>query len=262
MATCTYSVPDKNVSGDNLYGPRICSQPRSSTGPWAAHGFQQDYWDEGFGYEAACDTNKALARTFNAIWLLNYSAEDYWNEDWGNNILHWGRRYVRDQIDDLRARCGDGSAIATAFGAPSWTTASSCTSGSSTPTGVVLRAGTLIHEARHMGGKSHNAKFPAGSVYGAGKDGADSNWGYGGAWMYNALYLWWFYADGRRTTWAIAANGPAARQRDHRQRLRHASRLHHQLAGERPVRTGAPAASVSRSHGSGRRPGSFGSSRQ
>jgi hypothetical protein len=28
--------------------------------------------------------------------------------------------------------------------------------------------------------------------------------------MYGALYLWWFYADGRRTTWALRQ---AARQR-------------------------------------------------
>lgn len=56
-----------------------------------------------------------------------------------------------------------------------------------------------------MGGRSHNANFPAGSVFGEGS-GADSNWDYEGAWMYEALYLWWFYADGRRTP-------PALRQR-------------------------------------------------
>ena len=65
------------------------------------------------------------------------------------------------------------------------------------------RAGTLIHEARHVGGKPHDAQFPANSVYGAGGDGADSSWGYEGAWMYNVLYLWWFYAAGQRTTVAM-----------------------------------------------------------
>ena len=72
------------------------------------------------------------------------------------------------------------------------------------------RAETLLHEARHRGGKSHDATFPAGSVFGEGKSGADSTWGYEGAWMYGALYLWWFYADGRRTTTALRQ---AARQR-------------------------------------------------
>ena len=72
------------------------------------------------------------------------------------------------------------------------------------------RAETLLHEARHQGGKGHNAKFPSGSVFGAGKDGADSSWSYNGAWMYGALYLWWFYAAGARTTTAMKQR---ARQR-------------------------------------------------
>jgi phosphatidylserine/phosphatidylglycerophosphate/cardiolipin synthase-like enzyme len=40
--------------------------------------------------------------------------------------------------------------------------------------------------------------------------GADSSWGYQGAWMYGALYLWWFYAAGARTTPALKQ---AAKQR-------------------------------------------------
>jgi hypothetical protein len=67
----------------------------------------------------------------------------------------------------------------------------------------VVRASTLVHESRHLGGKGHNANFPKGSIYGEGKSGADSSWGYEGAWMFEVLYLWWFYADGRRTTQAL-----------------------------------------------------------
>ena len=37
------------------------------------------------------------------------------------------------------------------------------------------------------------------------RGGADS--GYNGAWMYGALYLWWFYADGRRAPWALRQQG-------------------------------------------------------
>ena len=115
MATCSIpSIPNKDTTGDNLYGPRICWQPFIDWA-WYAHGFQGDYWDDGFGYEDVCNTDLPLARTLNAMWLLNYSAEDYWNEEWGNNMLHWGRRYVREQIDDLRSKCGDGTAIATTF---------------------------------------------------------------------------------------------------------------------------------------------------
>ena len=202
MATCTYTVPNKNTSGDNLYGARICWQPFIDWA-WKAHGFRKKYWDDGFGYEDACNTNKALARTFSAIWLLNYSAADYWNEQWSNDILHWGRRYVRQKIDDLRSKCGDGSAYAKSF------------SGLFVDDRVELylvffyslnvpgRAATLLHEARHQGGKSHNAKFPSWSAYGPGKSGADSTWSYNGAWKYDALYLWWFYAAGARTTSAL-----------------------------------------------------------
>jgi hypothetical protein len=60
---------------------------------------------------------------------------------------------------------------------------------------VVERAGTIVHEARHAGGKGHNggSSCPRGSS-------CDTNWGYKGANMYQVLYLWWFYVDGTRTT--------------------------------------------------------------
>jgi hypothetical protein len=211
MATCTIpTIPNKDISGDNLYGPRICHQPFIDWA-WKAHGFKKKYWDDGFGYHAVCNNNLPLCRTLSGIWLLNYSAEDYWNEQWSNNILHWGPRYVRNQINDLRAKCGDGTAVATAFsGFLGIGRRVELYLGFFYSQNVPLRAGTLIHEAGHMGGKSHNAKFPSGSVFGGGKSGADSSWGYKGAWMYDALYLWWFYADGRRTTSALRQS---ARQR-------------------------------------------------
>lgn len=204
MATCSIpTIPNKDVSGDNLYGPRICNQAFIDWA-WSAHGFSKKYWDDGFGYDAPCNNSLPLSRTLSGIWLLNYSADDYWNEQWSNNILHWGRRYVRNQIDDLRAKCGDGSAIATAFsGFLGIGRRVELYLGFFYSSNVPARAETLVHEARHMGGKSHNARFPSWSAYGSGRSGADSSWGYNGAWMYGALYLWWFYADGRRTTSAL-----------------------------------------------------------
>jgi hypothetical protein len=206
MASCTYSVPDKSASGDNLYGSVICNQAYISYF-WNAYGFQgnKNYWDDGFGWEEPCNTSMPLARAFNGCYLLTYSAQDYQNESWNSPILNWGRRYVRNNIDDLRSKCGDGSKIAS-------------TSGDTVEVylgffyvkDVPGRAETLIHESRHAGGKPHDANFPAGSVFGAGKGGADSTWSYEGAWMYGALYLWWFYAAGARTTSAMKAR---ARQR-------------------------------------------------
>ncbi|MGA8054175.1 MAG: hypothetical protein WCA12_10020 [Burkholderiales bacterium] len=163
-----------------------------------------------FGWEDACNTSKPLARAFNACYLLTYSAQDYQNESWNSPILNWGRRYVRNNIDDLRSKCGDGSAIARSFSGAFVDDRVELYLGFFYSKDVPGRAETLLHEARHMGGKSHNANFPAGSVFGAGKSGADSSWSYEGAWMYGALYLWWFYAAGARTTSALRER---ARQR-------------------------------------------------
>jgi len=279
MADCTYSVPDLEASGDALYGGRICNQPFIDWA-WSVHGFNGTYWQGGWGFDDACNIRKPLARCMNAMWLLNYSAEDYDNESWNTDALHWGGRYVREQFkhyDDLRANCGDGSATAVTTGcqqtrqwndwrctngynetkrecrswfflfawichlyaevkrfvctAYGWVATTLCSAWYGTVGGgqnvtltlwffypldgrgnpdVVARAGTLIHEARHIGNKPHDAQFPVGSVYGQGKDGADSSWGYEGAWMYNALYLWWFSAAGKRTTIAMRQ---AAKQR-------------------------------------------------
>ena len=279
MADCTYSVPDLEASGDALYGGRICNQPFIDWA-WQSHGFNGTYWQDGWGFDDVCNVRKPLARCMNAIWLLNYSADDYNNEAWNTDALHWGGRYVREQFkyyNDLRAACGDGSATAVTTGcqqarqwnawrctqgyqetkrecrswfflfawichlwaevkrfvctAWGWVAEAACTlwygtvgggqnvtltlwffyplDGSGNPD-VVSRAGTLIHEARHIGNKPHNAQFPAGSVFGAGKDGADSSWDYEGAWMFDALYLWWFYAAGTRTSVAMRQ---AAKQR-------------------------------------------------
>ncbi|ABM05007.1 hypothetical protein Ping_3320 [Psychromonas ingrahamii 37] len=210
MASCTYSVPNMNTSGDNLYGPHICYQPFIDYA-WNVYGFSgnKNYWDDGFGWHDPCNSTKPLARAFNACWLLTYSANDYTNDSWSSPILNWGRRYVRNNIDDLRAKCGDGSAIAASFSGFFVNDRVELYLGFFYSKDVPGRAETLLHESRHQGGKSHNANFPSGSVFGSGS-GADSSWGYNGAWMYGALYLWWFFAAGARTTSAMRQR---ARQR-------------------------------------------------
>lgn len=210
MANCQYSVPNKDASGDNFYGQYICNQVYIDYF-WKTYGFNgnKNYWDDGFGWEDCCNTDKPLARTFNACYLLTYSAQDYANDSWNAPMLNWGRRYVRENIDDLRSMCGDGSAWAASFSGWFVDDRVELYLGFFYSETVVERAATLIHEARHQGGKSHNANFPAGSVFGSGNQ-ADSDWGYQGAWMYDALYLWWFYAAGARTTSAMRQR---ARQR-------------------------------------------------
>lgn len=268
MSDCVYSVPDLDASGDALYGPRICNQPFIDYA-WDDHGFNSTYWQGGWGFSDPCNVTKPLARAFNAMWLLAYSAQDWQNEDWGSDALHWGPRFVREQLskyDDLRAQCGDGTAVAVTSGCQAtrklwhygctewrddgyrscrswspwfawlcfiwfwvahkvcvlsgWIADLACTIWYGTVGGgqhveltlwffypldgrgtnsVAERAGVLMHESRHIANHPHDAQFPPGSIYGSG-DGADSSWQYEGAWMYEALYLWWFTAAGVRTS--------------------------------------------------------------
>lgn len=211
MADCSYTVPDKGTSGDNFYGSSICSQALIDYF-WNTYGFSgnKNYWDDGFGWSDPCNTDKPLARAFNACYLLTYSASDYSNDDYSGPMLNWARRFVREHIDDLRSKCGDGSAIARAIRGLFVDDRVEVYLGFFYSKDVPGRAETLVHEARHMDGKGHNANFPSSSVFGAGRSGADSSWGYQGAWMYGALYLWWFYAAGTRTTSALRQS---ARQR-------------------------------------------------
>lgn len=201
MANCTYTVPTSTqlaASGDSLYASRVCYQPFIDWA-WDAYDFDKGDWDDGWGWDDCCNATKALARTFNAIWILAYSAQDYQNDSYSNDCLHWACRYTRECIDELDARCGDGPVARTQYGflVDNWTqlylpffynrAASE-------------RMSTLMHEARHADWVDHNSNFPSWSSYGAGKSGADSSWGYEGAWMYQALYLWWFAVNGQRTS--------------------------------------------------------------
>ncbi|MFF7993283.1 hypothetical protein ACFZDG_26230 [Kitasatospora xanthocidica] len=162
MAPCSATVPDKDTSGDNLYEPLVTQE--FIDWAWPTYKFVKDHWTNGFGWEDVGNTDLPLARILNSAWLLTYSAEDYLNEDYNGNALHWARRYVREQVNQLWGACGDGSAIATTFG-----DRIELYSGCFYKKDVPGRAETLVHEARHRGGKPHNAKFPAGSTFGAGR---------------------------------------------------------------------------------------------
>ena len=205
MASCTATVPDKDASGDNFYGQFICSQAYIDYF-WYTYGFSgnKKFWDDGFGWHDPCNTSLPLARTFNACYALTYSAQDYLNDSWDapQNILQWGRRYLREEVDDLESKCGDGSAIARSFTGWFVNDRVELYLGFFYTYTVVDRAADLLHEARHQDGKGHNADLPAGSVYGTGGN-ADSNWDYQGAWTFHAGYLWWFYAAAVRTTSAM-----------------------------------------------------------
>lgn len=116
MADCRYTVGDLDVSGDNLFAPRIANQQFVSWA-WNTYRFAYDWWQDGWGYDDSVNRTKPLGRTFNAIWALTYSADKVWTEQQGPNMLEWGGRWAAGQLQDyeLRARCGD--KVATTYGA-------------------------------------------------------------------------------------------------------------------------------------------------
>jgi hypothetical protein len=188
MTSCTFNVPDLNASGDNLYAPRICWQPFVDWA-WDAFDFDEGDWDDGFGYENVCDKTRPLCRTMSGIWCLAYSAENYQNESYDSNILQWGCRFARNAIDELDGRCGDGSIAYTQWGP--LTDDKTELYLAYFAQAVSLRAGTLVHEARHADGKGHDS----------GKN--DSSWEYNGAWRWQVCWLAWFAFAGTRTSTAM-----------------------------------------------------------
>ena len=198
--TCYYQPGNNTDSGDSFYGAFICDQ-RYVDQFWDHFDFDKGDWDDGFGYYDCCNVNKPLARTFNALYLLAYSAEDYAKStgDFSGNALRWAYPYSATNIDELDGRCGSGDKNSGARATTYWGFFVDDRTVLKWPffygENVIERAGTILHESRHAAGKGHNG----GSGCPRGKS-CDTNWNYQGANMFQVLYLWWFYVDGTRTT--------------------------------------------------------------
>jgi hypothetical protein len=98
MASCTYSVPNLDASGDNLYGPRICWQAFIDWA-WDAFDFDEGDWDEGFGYDDVCNNTKPLSRAMSGIHCLTYSSPRFPNESYSGTFWN-GDWFVRNAIDE------------------------------------------------------------------------------------------------------------------------------------------------------------------
>ena len=198
MATCSASAGDLDASGDNLYGPRSCPQSFIDW-VWDAYDFDKEDWDQGFGYYQACDLGRPLARTFNALWCLEYSAPDWWDESYSKPIINWAGRFARENIDELDGRCaGDNpKAIAHTHWGPGDEYTELYMGFFFGPT-VSMRASTIIHEARHADWVGHD------------DDGDDSSWEYNGAWRFQVCWLAWFINKCENTTITMKTS---ARQR-------------------------------------------------
>ena len=161
---------------------------------------RQEHWDNGFGFQDCCNLDLPLGRTFAAMFLLTYSAEDYAKNtgDFSGNALRWAFPYTATHAGHLEALCYKPGSTPGQWGAWGYGDRIELYLPYFYNFDVVTRAATLLHESRHNGGKSHDGG--TGCPRGAS---CDTNWGYEGANMYEVLYLWWFAVDGTRTTSAI-----------------------------------------------------------
>jgi hypothetical protein len=197
--SCTIPPHDNVADGSSVYQDGLCNQERVNYW-WSVYNMHHDDWDAGFGYDDPCNLDLPLARTFAAMYLLTYSAEDYAThiDDFSGNALRWAHPYAATHSGDLQALCfkpgsSPGQWASWAYGdrielyLPFFYGFD-----------VVSRAATLLHESRHNGGKNHDGGTGCPRAASC-----DTTWGYEGANMYEVLYLWWFGVDGTRTTSAI-----------------------------------------------------------
>ncbi len=186
------------ASGDSTFGP-LCTQS-SINQHWADFDFDKGDWDDGFGYDDPCNINQPLARTFNALNLLDFFGTSM--PSGSSNWLPWFYAFASSEIDELDARCDFGLCNGCTFarnhnGVDDWTRLYWPFFYSLNVPG---RASTIVHEARHADGLGHNGG--SGCPRGAS---CDTTWGYNGANTFQVLYLWWVRAQGTGLTSAVRA---------------------------------------------------------
>jgi hypothetical protein len=199
IGPCDWSPGDNNATGDTAFDA-FCTQD-SINQHWEDFDFDQEDWDDGFGYDDPCNRNGPLGRTFNALNFLDFFGTS--KPDDSDNWLPWFYSFASDAIDELDARCESGDPNGCVF--------ARTTRGVDDYTrlfwpffyglDVPSRAGTIVHEARHADGKGHDGG--SGCPRGAS---CDTTWGYSGANTFQVLYLWWVRAQG-------AGISPALRSR-------------------------------------------------
>jgi hypothetical protein len=198
--TCTVTVPDKVLFGDEFYGPGNFDWCRKDflDGFARGYGIHRGEW-KGHGFSDACNTDLPMGRTYAAFVALHFTSPNppADTKDRGGNILRWGAGFAWHTVDDLDAKCDPSGPIA------------SCSCATFLGIGeqhitlfspqnfygqyVVERASTLLHEARHWNGPSHN-----------GSNGKDSDFNFNGAWRYETNWLAWYAKE--------AVNAPPAQR--------------------------------------------------
>ena len=198
---------------DSFYNPLWGCQQTFVNDMWSRFHFDQGDWDEGFGYEDACNDTLPLKRTFNGLMALGYAGTTTPTcSTASSNVLLWGYCWAGGAIDELDGRCGE-TARATTYYFPVLDHRTELYMPFFFDESVVQRAGTIFHEARHASGF---CSHPSDCIDGVatGKDACDPNWANGcvgpgsgsgpGANAYTVIYMSWF-ATSARSTWINAS---------------------------------------------------------
>lgn len=191
VGACSPSPGDNNASLDNFFDG-FCNQS-SIDQHWDDFEMSKDDWDGTFGWDAPCNQDLPLGRTFNALNLLDFFGTS--KRERSDNFLPFFYEYTAG-TDELLGRCGSGcpgqcpGCNQAIFG---WHFG-----GIDEYTelywpffygqNVFQRAGWIVHESRHddVGHDGGNSCGNGGSC--------DTTWGLNGANRYQILYLWWLSA--------------------------------------------------------------------
>lgn len=205
--SCTFPSPAPD-QGDSFYmSGWKCGQSYIND-MWSRFSMSSSSWSS-FGYSDPCNTNKPLARTFDALMALGYSHTSTPSCTMSGNVLDWAYCWAGDQIDELEAACGTDPNVRahTEFGlfVDNYTEVYMPFFYGET---VVARASTVFHEARHASWCGHNGdancprkkscddSFNNGCTYGSGQ-GADA---------FQVRFLEWFATTATWTTDAMKKN--------------------------------------------------------
>lgn len=150
---CTYEPDNLVDSFDAFVAPLWGCQQIFTNDMWDRFHFDEGDWDDGFGWNDACNQDQPLMRTFNALQFLAFSVtnEPTCSTNDSDNVATWAYCWSGEAIDELDAECGDGTERAWT----SWTVGFQWTElywPFFYDETVVQRAGTIYHEARHAHG--------------------------------------------------------------------------------------------------------------